>query len=124
MGKASEPRILSMSGRALKILIGFSFCLFLYAVALPLLVPWLRVPRIPGGTNSGRLVVILFCLSHAVHALGLRHALVFFGLAATVSWALENAGVDSGKIYGAYHYTDVLGPRIGHVPVVILFLVV
>jgi putative membrane protein len=28
-------------------------------------------------------------------------------------------GVETGLIYGAYHYTDALGPKLGHVPIII-----
>ena len=36
-----------------------------------------------------------------------------------ISWAYEQVGVATGLIYGPYHYTDVLGVKVGHVPVLI-----
>ena len=37
----------------------------------------------------------------------------------SVSWIYEEIGVETGLIYGAYHYTDVLGAKLGHVPILI-----
>ena len=56
---------------------------------------------------------------HAWYSLGARNTLVFFALSAVVSWAFEQAGVETGLIYGPYHYTDRLGPKLGHVPLLI-----
>jgi putative membrane protein len=36
-----------------------------------------------------------------------------------ISWAFEQVGVATGAIYGPYHYTDVLGVKLGHVPLLI-----
>jgi uncharacterized membrane protein len=65
-------------------------------------------------------VFALFSLVHAGFLLGWRHALTFFGLSAVLSFAAELAGTKTGAIFGEYHYTDVLGPKLlGEVPVVI-----
>jgi putative membrane protein len=65
-------------------------------------------------------VFALFSLLHAGFVLGWRHALLFFALSAVISLAAELAGTVTGLIFGKYHYTDVLGPKLfGEVPVVI-----
>lgn len=84
-----------------------------------LLHPLIRLPIITGGLNGQTLVLVLFSLTHALYALGWRHTLVFFGLSAVISWGYEQVGVATGLIYGPYHYTDVLGLKLGHVPVLI-----
>jgi uncharacterized membrane protein len=59
-------------------------------------------------------------LFHAGIMLGWRRALAFFGLTFVISLAFEYAGVKTGFIFGHYHYTDVLDPKLfGTVPLVI-----
>ena len=59
-------------------------------------------------------------LVHAVYLTGWRRALCFFGLTVVISLLLEHLGVTTGRIFGAYHYTNVLNPKLlGTVPVVI-----
>ncbi len=65
-------------------------------------------------------VFAAFSLVHAWALLGWRRAWMFFGVAAVLSFTAEYLGTTSGGIFGAYYYTDVLGPKIlGEVPVVI-----
>jgi putative membrane protein len=77
------------------------------------------LPSVPGGLKMLTAVLALFSLAHAWYALGARHTLAFFGLSAVISWAFEQAGVATGFVFGAYHYTDYLGPKLGHVPYLI-----
>ena len=77
------------------------------------------LPSVPGGLKMLTAVLALFSLAHAWYALGVRHTLAFFGLSAVISWAFEQAGVATGLVFGAYHYTDYLGPKLGHVPYLI-----
>jgi len=85
-----------------------------YFVFTPLLgdaprLAFLLVPLLLGG----------FSLCHAIYTLGLRHALLFLALAALVSLAFEAVGVATGAVYGPYHYTDRLGPRLFDVPLAV-----
>lgn len=108
--------------RALQSIAVVTFLWFMYgAVSTLLHLPLLRLLPYPGGIHVLSLMVVLFTVSHAVMALGWRHAVAFLAVTVVFPWYLENAGVASGRIYGGYHYTDVLGPRIGHVPIVIPF---
>jgi uncharacterized membrane protein len=106
-----------------RILLGLSIfflSIFVYEGAVRLLLqPWLTLPSIMGGVNTQTLILVLFSLTHALYALGWRHTLVFFTTSAVISWAFEQVGVATGAIYGPYHYTDVLGVRLGHVPLLI-----
>lgn len=63
--------------------------------------------------------MMLFSVFHAAYVLGWRHTLLFFGITVAVSWSYEHVGVETGLIYGAYHYTDALGLKLGHVPIII-----
>lgn len=65
-------------------------------------------------------IFALFSVLHAGFLLGWRHALLFFALSAVISLVAELAGTETGLIFGVYHYTDVLGPKLfGEVPIVI-----
>lgn len=86
------------------------------APLLGLLIPWQDTL---GFTPLGTFVFVLFGLGHACYTLGWRPTLVFFSLTAVITWTFEQTGVATGFVYGAYHYTDQLGAKLGHVPVLI-----
>ncbi len=106
-----------------RLLLGLStlfLIIFVYDSAVrALLQPWIALPDILGGVNGQTMVLVLFSLTHALYALGWRHTLVFFTTSAVISWIYEQVGVGTGLIYGPYHYTDVLGVKLGHVPLLI-----
>lgn len=77
------------------------------------------VPSLEDDMRMRVALTTLFCLAHACVALGTRRALGFFALGAVVSWLFEHFGVVTGAIFGAYVYSDSLGPKLGHVPVLI-----
>jgi putative membrane protein len=58
-----------------------------------------------------------FSLGHAVWSWGSRRALLLLGLTLGITLLVESIGVLTGWVYGPYHYTDRLGPRLfGLVP--------
>lgn len=65
------------------------------------------------------LVGFLLALLHAVQRLGKRSAFLLLGSTAVVSFLMEAIGVATGLIYGPYHYTERLGPRLLGVPFLI-----
>jgi uncharacterized membrane protein len=56
---------------------------------------------------------------HAKYLLGRRTAFGFFIAAVVLGWTAEQAGVRTGLVFGPYHYTDVLGHKLGAVPLLI-----
>jgi uncharacterized membrane protein len=96
-----------------------ALALFIYDGPLRGLLADAHLPATPGGLNGLTMLLVVFSLCHAVGALGGRHAAVFFVLSAVVSWVFEQAGVATGAVFGPYHYTDALGPKLGDVPVLI-----
>ena len=59
-------------------------------------------------------------LVHGLYMFGWRRALVFFTQTLVTSFLFEYIGVKTGWIFGHYHYTDVLAPKLlGTVPLVI-----
>lgn len=64
-------------------------------------------------------ITFVVCWANATHLLGVRPALVFVLLALCIGWFAEYMGASRGWFFGDYSYTDVLGPAIGEVPVVV-----
>jgi uncharacterized membrane protein len=64
-------------------------------------------------------VFVLFSLLHAGRMLGGRRALLFFALTFVISYIVEETGVRTGLVFGRYHYSDMLGPKLSNVPVLI-----
>jgi putative membrane protein len=70
------------------------------------------------------LIAILYlgiiAIKHSVLRYGTRHTLAFFMITAIVSWSLESLSITTGFPFGHYHYTSLLGFKIGLVPGLIL----
>ena len=64
-------------------------------------------------------IQLALVLAHAVPRYGWRGILVYFALAIVISNVLENLSIKTGFPFGWYHYTDLLGPKLFLVPVVI-----
>jgi uncharacterized membrane protein len=105
----------SHAWRSLVVVLFWAYALLnTYFVLTPVLgdapgLAFLLVPLLLGG----------FSLSHAIYTLGLRHALIFLAFTALISMAFEAAGVATGAVYGPYHYTDRLGPKLFDVPLAV-----
>lgn len=79
----------------------------------------------PGATGTTILLLVssvamfLCCWASAGHLLGARAANTFVAIALPLGWFAEEMGARYGWFFGSYHYTDVLGPVLGSVPVII-----
>jgi len=89
------------------------------AVVRPLALDLVALPLVPGGLKVLTLILTLFSVTNAWYWLGGRATAAFFALSAAVSWGYEQVGVMTGLVFGPYHYTDYLGPRLGDVPLLI-----
>jgi uncharacterized membrane protein len=109
-----------MGKRLLPLLSALLLVLFVYESAGRIvLAPFVELPDFTGGLFGQTLLLVAFSLVHSLGSLGWRHTLVFFAATAVVSWCFEQLGVATGIVYGHYHYTAVLGWKLGHVPVLI-----
>jgi uncharacterized membrane protein len=122
MTPTTAPEVLRTTNRG-RILLTLAIALlaiFAYdGVIRPILHGVVRLPVLTGSLGVLTSVVALFSLCHAWYSLGGRLTVVFFCLSAVISWAYEQIGVATGFVYGAYHYTDYLGGKLGHVPLLI-----
>lgn len=93
---------------------------FIYSsIIFPILENSINLPEIPGGVGIKTIFMLIFSLFHAWYVIGWKKTLVFFAITAVVSWGYEQVGVETGLIYGNYHYTEYLGYKMGHVPIII-----
>jgi putative membrane protein len=93
------------------------FVATLYLIVAEGVRPWIALPELDDVGFT--LVFVVFALAHCWASEGPRRTLLFFALAAVVSYALEELGVRTGLVYGAYHYSDQLGFKLDRVPVLI-----
>jgi uncharacterized membrane protein len=93
------------------------FAVLMYLILAEALWTWFRLPSL--GDIGFTLVFVLFALVHCTATEGLRRTALFFSISAVVSYSMEEIGVRTGLIYGHYHYGDLLGTKLGHVPILI-----
>lgn len=76
-----------------------------------------------GGTTLALVVASLVqsgaCWWSSRQLVGTRDTRIFVALGASLGWFAEQMGSSRGWFFGSYTYTDVLGPRLGDVPLVI-----
>jgi putative membrane protein len=65
------------------------------------------------------LLMFACCWASATHLLGAKAALKFIAIAVCFGWFAEQMGSTRGWFFGKYVYTDVLGWRLGDVPMII-----
>ena len=98
------------------ILLWVLIALYAAYVVVSSLTTWLPL------SASSWLFMPVFNLLVIVHALQVWRVLdvvVFYVLVFVVSTAIENIGVLTGVPFGEYYYTDILGPKLGVVPIAI-----
>ena len=71
------------------------------------------------GFGAGAMYAV--CVWHSAEVRGAGRTFTLFALTAVLAFAAEALGDNYGWIFGNYHYTDALGPRLLGVPVLILF---
>jgi len=103
--------------RWMAILAQLLFAALSYLIFVELLRPWIMLPTL--GNIGFTLVFVTFSLSHCLVCEGLKRTSLFFILTSVISYLLEEVGVRTGLVYGAYHYGAQLGPKLGSVPVLI-----
>ena len=90
---------------------------------------WILALLNPGGLygNAGETIFFVqhlawlaFVIIHGGRRYGWDNLFVFFGITFVISWSTEAASVASGFPFGHYHYTDLLGVKLGPVPLIIM----
>ncbi|MBV8706172.1 MAG: carotenoid biosynthesis protein [Acidobacteriaceae bacterium] len=96
----------------------FWLLLWLYAVA--------RILQVfPAGTPMLIVVALhvippaLFAFPHGAARYGQRSIIAFFTITLLVGGTMENIGIRTGFPFGRYYFTDVMGPKLFGVPVLL-----
>ena len=63
---------------------------------------------------------LAFVLLHGSKRYGWDNILVFMGITFLITWSTETASIATGFPFGNYHYTHLLGFKIGTVPLVVM----
>jgi putative membrane protein len=63
---------------------------------------------------------LAFVLVHGSRRYGWDTLFVFFTITFLISWSSEAASIAMGFPFGGYHYTELLGPKIGPVPMAVM----
>lgn len=93
------------------------FASIMYLITAAAASPWIDLPGL--GSVGFTLVFVLFAVLHCARCEGWLRTAFFFTLAATITYLFEETGVRTGLVYGSYHYSDLLGVKLGHVPILI-----
>jgi len=93
------------------------FAVILYLILAEAVSPWFNLPML--GNIGFVLFFVLFSVFHCWAVEGPKRMGIFFAVSAIVTYAMEEIGVRTGLVFGAYHYSDQLGFKLGHVPVLI-----
>ncbi len=78
----------------------------------------------PEATNLTPFVIVFtlvaFSVIHSIRRYGGRSSLIFFLLTFAIGWSYETCSILTGFPFGHYHYSDLLGPKLWLVPVLIM----
>lgn len=121
--KESAPLVAAWkdSSRQERAMVGIVFA-FLVLTGLGHIVTWARhdVPLKPWAVGFVMLVMLGICIWHSWLVKGPRQTVAFFLIAWAISWFCEFIGDNYAAFFGHYKYTETLGPRVGHVPILII----
>ncbi|MBV8639849.1 MAG: carotenoid biosynthesis protein [Verrucomicrobia bacterium] len=91
--------------------------IYAYAELAAHVYPFVLLPQV--GIPLKVIALTLFAVLHAGTNFGWRVGLLMFFATTMVTWSFEQVGVTTGMVYGAYHYSGMLGPKLGAVPLLI-----
>ncbi len=104
----------------LGLFIGVAMLVSLFEVARVLQILPGKLP-VAGVIALHVLPLLVFALIHGAMFYGRRGILIFFLISFIVGNIFENLGVATGFPFGRYYYTDMMGPKLFHVPILVGF---
>ena len=93
------------------------FAAIMYLILAEMVSPWFNLPWL--GNIGFTLFFWLFSLVHCWALEGPKRTAIFFAVSTVVTYAMEETGVRPGLVFGPYHYGELLGIKLGHVPVLV-----
>ncbi len=103
--------------RIVRVLSLIFFVAIIYLILTETMEPWVVLPGL--GNIGFVLFFVLFSVFHCWVLEGPKRTAIFFAVSAVITYAMEETGVRTGLVFGPYHYSDSLGIKLGHVPVLI-----
>ena len=107
------------AGNAMLIVVGIFYVIVLALLAFTLATSNAGVQMRMAGFGTGGLYAV--CVWHSAMVRGAARTITFFVLTAVLAFVAEALGDNFGLIFGNYHYTGALGPRLLGVPVLVVF---
>ncbi len=104
--------------RILGVFAGVALLVSLFEVARVLQILPGKLP-IAGVIALHVLPLLVFALIHGAMFYGRRGILIFFVICFIVGNVFENLGVATGFPFGRFYYTDAMGPKLFHVPILV-----
>ena len=102
---------------ALHLIAALALSVYAYGELAEHVYPFVLLPHL--GIPVRVAALTLFAILHAGSSFGWRLGLLMFFATALITWLFEQVGVATGAVYGAYHYSGMLGPKLGAVPLLI-----
>ena len=65
------------------------------------------------------IIFALFAFANALYAQGWKRAIAFLAITCIAAWSCEAYGLHHSWLFGTYYYTELLGPRLAGVPLVV-----
>jgi len=65
-------------------------------------------------------ILFIFVTLHGEYRYGWEKIVIFFFITFFITFTFENLSIATGFPFGYYHYSDLLGTTIGHVPIMIM----
>src|SRR5271170_1045256 len=96
---------------------GFAMALLAAMIAALLFIAVLDIGPLIGVSDDANailtlLAALIFVAVHGCIALGPRNMIAFALITVVISFTSEVIGVATGLVFGAYHYADLLGPKL------------
>jgi uncharacterized membrane protein len=118
---STQPRIFGFWRKSARIqphvwLIGLWM---LTMIAVPILKWTAGVDALHVGVTAGVVTQVVAVVAILARAWGWQRTIWTAIAVATLTWGIEFVGSATGIPFGAYSYTDILSPQLGHVPLVI-----
>jgi uncharacterized membrane protein len=102
---------------ALRIIAAFALAVYVYGEFTAHVYPFVFLPHVE--VRLRVVALTLFAVLHAGSNFGWRLGFLMFFATTLITWLFEQVGVATGFVYGAYHYSEMLGPKLGAVPFLI-----
>jgi uncharacterized membrane protein len=69
---------------------------------------------------AGGFFLLIFVCLHGWYRYGWNRMVIFFAMTLVITWTAESLSIATGIPFGKFYYTEILGEKIGNVPIMII----